>query len=205
MKENEFKGRGKTHEGARKKMKETLYSTKFLNLMASKRDSKADWVYAHRPNAKNVVIIVPVIHKPEGDYTLFLTTKRPPITEEYGDVACLEFPAGLVGDESEGETTEDALNKELLEETGYAAKSFKIKAKNLTSSGGMTSEKSTLALAEIFDTEKKAEPVDDGGVITGQIEVKTDDVAKFLEEAEEKGIYLSAQTLAGAYFLATRK
>ncbi len=172
--------------------------------MASKRKGKADWVYAHRPNAKNVVIIVPVIHKENGDYTLFLTTKRPPITEEYGDVTCLEFPAGLVGDENKDETTEIALNKELLEETGYEAKKFEIKVKNLTSSGGMTSEKSTLALAEIFDTKKKAEPVDDGGVITGQVEVRLEDVANFLEKAEEKGMYLSAQTLAGAYFLATK-
>ena len=53
-------------------MKEILYSTKFLNLMASKREGRADWVYAHRPNAKNVVIIVPVIHKPDADYTLRL-------------------------------------------------------------------------------------------------------------------------------------
>ena len=173
--------------------------------MASKREGKGDWVYAHRPNARNVVIIVPVIHKLDGDYTLFQTTKRPPITEEYGDVTCLEFPAGLVGDENGDETTEDALNKELLEETGYAAKNFEIKVKNLTSSGGMTSEKSTLAVAEIFDTEKKAEPVDDGGVITGRVEVKICDVPEFLKEAEEKGMYLSAQTLAGAYFLALKK
>ena len=112
-------------------MKETLYSTKFLNLVASKRKGKADWVYAHRPNAKNVVIIVPVIHKTDADYTMFLTTKRPPLIEEYGDVTCLEFPAGLVGDENTNETTEEALKKELLEETGYLAEKFDIKAKNL--------------------------------------------------------------------------
>ncbi len=182
-------------------MKETLYSTKFLNLMASKREGKADWVYAHRPNAKNVVIIVPIIHKTDGDYTLFLTTKRPPLTEEYGDVTCLEFPAGLVGDENTEETTDIALKKELLEETGYEAVKFKIKAKNLVTSGGMTSEKSTLATAEIFDTEKKQIPVDDDGVITDRIEVKIKDVPAFLKKAEAKGMFLSAQTIAGVYFL----
>ena len=186
-------------------MKEILYSTKFLNLMASKREGRADWVYAHRPNAKNVVIIVPVIHKPDADYTLFLTTKRPPLTEEYGeeygDVSCLEFPAGLVGDESALETTDDALKKELLEETGYEAESFEIKVKNLVTSGGMTSEKSTLAIAKIFDTEKKRMPVDDGGIITGRIEAKIKDVPDFLKNAEEKGFFLSVQTLAGVYFL----
>jgi len=196
MKENKFK------EAVKKdKMKEILHSTKFLNLVAQKREGKADWVYAHRPNVKNVVVIVPLIHKKDGVYTLFLTTKRPPVTEEYGDVTCLEFPAGLVGDEAEDETTLEALKKELLEETGYSAESFKIKVKNMTSSGGMTSEKSTLAVAEIFDTEKKAEPVDDGGVITGRVEVKIEDTAKFIDDMEKNGMYISAQTLAGLYFL----
>ena len=56
-------------------MKEILYSTKFLNLMASKRDEKADWVYAKRPNAKNVVIIAPVIHKEDGNYGGVITDR----------------------------------------------------------------------------------------------------------------------------------
>ena len=186
-------------------MKETLYSTKFLNWVASKRKGKADWVYAHRPNAKNVVIIVPVIHKTDADYTMFLTTKRPPLIEEYGDVTCLEFPAGLVGDENTNETTEEALKKELLEETGYLAEKFDIKAKNLVTSGGMTSEKSTLAIAEVFDTKIKEKPVDDGGVIAGRMEVKIQDIGSFLDKMEKDGIFLSAQTIAGVYYLATRK
>ena len=170
-----------------------------------KTQGKADWVYAHRPNAKNVVIIVPVIHKTDADYTMFLTTKRPPLIEEYGDVTCLEFPAGLVGDENTNETTEEALKKELLEETGYLAEKFDIKAKNLVTSGGMTSEKSTLAIAEVFDTKIKEKPVDDGGVIAGRMEVKIQDIGSFLDKMEKDGIFLSAQTIAGVYYLATRK
>ena len=72
-------------------MKETLYKTKFLNLMAAKRENANDWVYAHRPNAKDIAVIVPVLHKKDGDYTIFLITKRPPITEEYGEKFCVEF------------------------------------------------------------------------------------------------------------------
>lgn len=184
-------------------MKEILFKTKFLNLVAAVREEKPDapWVYAHRPNAKNVVIILPVLHKEDGDYTLFLTTKRPPITEEYGDKTCLEFPAGLVGDENKDETTFDALSKELLEETGYKASGFTILVENLVSSGGLTSEKSTLARADIYDLAKKREPVTDGGVITGIREVKISKVKEFLKEAEEEGIFICAQTLAGVYFL----
>ncbi len=182
-------------------MKEILYSTKFVNLMASKRKGKPDWVYAHRPNAGNVVIIIPLIHKKEGEYTLFLITKRPPVVEEYGEKFCVEFPAGLVGDENSFETTDEAFKKELLEETGYEASNFKIMSENLVSSGGLTSEKSTLAVAEIFDTVKKAVPVDDGGVIIERIEVPLQDVKKFLNDIQAKGYYMCAQTLAGVYYL----
>lgn len=182
-------------------MKETLFETKFLNLMASKRENKADWIYAHRPNAKNVVIIVPVLHKKDGDYTLFLITKRPPVTEEYGEKFCIEFPAGLVGDEDKNETTQNALKKELLEETGYEAENFKILAENLISSGGLTSEKSTLALADIYNLEKKTTPVDDGGVIIERVEVKIDKIDEFLETTDKKGYFMCAQTLAGLYFI----
>lgn len=182
-------------------MKETLFETKFLNLAASKRKGKADWIYAHRPNAKNVVIIIPLLHKSDGDYTLFLITKRPPITEEYGKKFCVEFPAGLVGDEDKDETTNDALKKELLEETGYKAENFKILVNNLVSSGGLTSEKATLALADIYDLEKKAIPIDDGGVIIERIEIRLDKIADFLKTADEKGYFMCAQTLAGLYFI----
>ncbi len=186
-------------------MKEILYSTKFLNLMASKREGKADWVYAHRGNAKNVVIIVPIIHKKDGDYTLFLITKRPPIVEEYGEKCCVEFPAGLVGDENINETTNEALYKELLEETGYEGKEFRIAVKNLVSSGGLTSEKSTLAIADIYNLEKKCKPVDDGGVIIERVEVSIDKVNNFLDEIQAKGHFICAQTLAGVYFLSDKK
>ena len=182
-------------------MKEVLYSTKFLDFVASKREDKPDWVYAHRGNAKDVVIIVPLIHRKDGDYTLFLITKRPPIVEEYGEKYCIEFPAGLVGDEDKEETVDLALKKELLEETGYEAQTFRVMVKNMVSSGGLSSEKSTLAIGEIYDLEKKAVPVDDGGVIIDRIEVPLDEIDKFLDEMQLKNCFICAQTLAGVYYL----
>lgn len=206
MKLNDMKAPLKTRQNGLwkgKKMKEELCKTKFLNLMAAKRDGKPDWVYAHRPNATDIAVIVPVLHKKEGDFTIFLLTKRPPIIEEYGEKLCVEFPAGLVGDEKADETLDEALRKELLEETGYEAESFRVLAENLVTSGGMTSEKSTLAMAEITDTKMKAEPVDDGGVIYSRVEVKISEISKFLAECRKKEYFLSAQTLSGLYFLAS--
>lgn len=182
-------------------MKEILYKTKFLNLMSAKRENAGDWVYAHRPNAKDIAVIVPILHKKDGDYTIFLITKRPPITEEYGEKFCIEFPAGLVGDEDENETTKDALNKELLEETGYIADGIKILVKNLTSSAGLTSETSTLALAHIYDLEKKRIPTDDGGIIVKRKEIPINKIDEFLAKAQNDGHFVSAQTLSGLYFI----
>ena len=39
-----------------------LYDTKYLQLKSTKSKSGNDWVYAHRPNAKDVVVILPLIN-----------------------------------------------------------------------------------------------------------------------------------------------
>ncbi len=182
-------------------MKEILFETKYLNLIASKRMNKPDWVYVKRPNASNVVVILPILHREDGDYTLFLTTKRPPIVEEYGEKFCIELPAGLVGDENKDETIVDAIRKELLEETGYDTSNITILVENLVSSGGLTSEKSILAVADICNLNKKAEPVNDGGVIVDRVEVKIDKVFEFVNDMQNNGFFISAQTLAGLFLL----
>ena len=46
---------------------EILYSTKFLQLKAYSRQNGSKWVYAHRPNAKDIAVIVPVVKKDDKD------------------------------------------------------------------------------------------------------------------------------------------
>ena len=46
---------------------EILYSTKFLQLKAYSRQNGSKWVYAHRPNAKDIAVIVPVIKKDDKE------------------------------------------------------------------------------------------------------------------------------------------
>ena len=59
---------------------------------------------------------------------------------------CLELPAGLVGDESAGESIASDARRELEEETGYHAQ-FVEERGEYFSSPGMTSESFTLVLA----------------------------------------------------------
>src|SRR5205085_10138505 len=60
---------------------------------------------------------------------------------------CIELPAGLIGDETEGEAVESAAIRELEEETGYRAAHMKDLG-YYHSSPGMVSEGFTLLRAE---------------------------------------------------------
>lgn len=175
-----------------------LYDTKYLQLKSTKSKTGSDWVYAHRPNAKDVVIIVPVI---ENKKVLFIIEERPPLVAEGISNRSVAVPAGLVGDVRECETIEDAIKAELLEEAGLKADRIEIKTRRAASSPGCVSETSTIAIAYINEYKIVSEPVDDGGVIVDRVLVNIKDIYPWLKEQEEKGAVIAAQTLAGLYYL----
>ena len=178
--------------------KNILYDTKYLQLKSTKSKTGNDWVYAHRPNAKDVVIIVPVIEK---EKVLFIIEERPPLVAESIATRSIAVPAGLVGDEREGETIEDAIRAELLEEAGLKADRIEIKSRRVASSPGCVSETCTVAIAYIDKYEIVRKPVDDGGVIIDRVLVNIDDIYPWLKEQEENGAVIAAQTLAGLFYL----
>ncbi len=179
-----------------------LFDTKFLSLRAVKREGKPDWVYVHRPNAKNGVVIIPVIkEKNKEESVLFLITKRPPLIAENKAEFCVELPAGLVGDENEKESVEEAVKKELFEETGLVSSDIKICAENVSSSAGLTSETFVIAKVLITDSLVKQTPIDDGGVIIKRIRVRKSEIEKFLTESEKQGCSISSQALAALFYL----
>ncbi len=186
-------------------MPEILYDTKFLQLKSAKSPSGKDWVYAHRPNADNVVIIVPVISSGDGEKILFIKELRPPLYAENRSRYNIGLPAGLVGDERKGESTLDAIKAELLEETGLFADKIEIAAQNISSSAGCTSETSTIAIAYISDPNPIQAPVSDGGVLVDRILVELDKVPEFLKKEQDNGNSISGQTLAGLYFVHLKK
>ena len=175
-----------------------LYDTKYLQLKSTKSKTGSDWVYAHRPNAKDVVIIVPVI---ENKKVLFIIEERPPLVAEGIATRSIAVPAGLVGDERKGESIEDAINAELLEEAGLKADRIEIKTRRAASSPGCVSETVTIAIAYIDKYEVVSEPVDDGGVIIDRVLVNIKDIPHWLHEQELSGAAVAAQTLAGLFYL----
>lgn len=182
-------------------MNKILHSTKFLELKSAQNPKNTgEWFYVHRPNTKNIVVIIPVIkYRDKEDEILFLKTRRPPIYSEKIGEFCIELPAGLVGDERKGETIYEALASELLEETGFSSNEFEILGNNISSSGGLTDEVCTIAKCTISADSPKKEPVDDGGVIVDRIKVPISKVKSWLLEMNKKGYVISAQTLGALY------
>lgn len=178
-----------------------LYDSKFLQLKSTTSPSGGEWVYAHRPNAKDVVIIVPLIIQGEEKQVLFLRERRPPMYAEDRGTYNIGLAAGLVGDEREGETIIDAIKAELLEETGLVADKITIVAENISSSAGCVSETSTIAIAEIHNPTPIQKPVSDGGIIVERMLINLKDIPQFFKEEQRKGNTISGQTLAGLYFI----
>lgn len=178
-------------------MKKTLYSTKYLELKSTPAKTGQDWVYAHRPNATDVVII---LAKTE-DEILFLIEERPPIQAENRGKYTIGLAAGLVGDVRIGETIEAAIKAELLEETGLIAEKIEIKARKVASSAGCTSETCTIAIAYIKDKNTVQKPINDDGIIVDRVWVKQSEVHSWLKEKEKNGYVLTAQALASLFYL----
>lgn len=178
-------------------MSKVLYDTKFLQLKSTPSKNGKEWVYAHRPNVTGVVVILPQAE----DEILFIIEERPPLQAEGKGKYSVALPAGLVGDERAGESIEDAIKAELLEETGLVAKNIEIKAHNVSSSSGCVSETCTLAIAKIEDKTPVNPPVDDGGVIVDRIWIKKSEIYAWLRQKESEGYILTGQTLAALFFM----
>ena len=178
-------------------MSKVLYDTKFLQLKETVSQSGKPWYYAHRPNAEDVVVILPVT----SDEVLFLIEKRPPLFAEGKGEFSVSLPAGLVGDVRKGETVEEAIKAELKEEAGLAADRIKINVNKVSGSSGCISETCVIATAYIEDKKEISKPIDDGGIIVDRIWVKKSEVKQWLNDKNKEGYVISAHTLAALLYL----
>lgn len=96
------------------------------------------WEYVSRTRGISAAVILALV---EGDVIL-VEQYRVPL-----GARCLELPAGLVGDEEQGEDIEPAAIRELEEETGYRAERM-VDLGRFHASPGMSSEGFTLLRAE---------------------------------------------------------
>jgi ADP-ribose pyrophosphatase len=175
-----------TKSNARKK---TLGAGKRLRLV-----SDHGWEYVERVGSSGVVSIVAVTDAGE----LMLTEQ---VRRSVGGPV-IDLPAGLVGDE-QGLRHEDflaAARRELLEETGFAARRFVLLGESPTSPG-LTSE--TVVFVRALGLKKVA---GGGGIDNEQITVHCVELtraAAWLRRRAKAGAQVDVKTYAGLYFAAT--
>ncbi len=167
-----------------------LYSGKFLDVMKQGR-----WEYVHRNSATGAAVIVAVTDDRE---IVLIEQHRVPV-----DCAVIELPAGLVGDDAggAGEAAETAAGRELLEETGFAARELTQVAHG-PPTAGLASEIVTFFVACGLTREHEG-----GGDEHEQIRVHlvpiADAAAWLATQQRERGVLVDPKVYAGLYF-ATR-
>jgi ADP-ribose diphosphatase len=112
---------------------ETVWEGRFI---AVKRRGK--WEYVSRTRGVSAAVILAV----DEGHVILVEQYRVPLGRY-----CLELPAGLVGDDQEGEAAEGAAIRELEEETGYRAERM-VDLGRFHASPGMSSEGFNLLRAE---------------------------------------------------------
>jgi ADP-ribose pyrophosphatase len=112
---------------------EVMWTGRFIT--AKKRGK---WEYVGRARGIHAAVILAIDEGPDGLHVLLVDQYRVPLGRR-----CIELPAGLVGDEDEGEDASIAAARELEEETGFRAARLESLGQ-FYSSPGMVSESFTL-------------------------------------------------------------
>ena len=126
---------------------ETVWEGRFLAVR-----KQGHWEYVSRTRGIHAAVILAI----DEGHVLLVEQYRVPLGRN-----CLELPAGLVGDDVEGEAAEEAAIRELEEETGYRARAM-TGLGLYYSSPGMVSEGFTLLRAEGLTR------VSEGGGVEGE-------------------------------------
>lgn len=157
---------------------EIMWEGRFVT---AKRRGK--WEYVSRSRGIKAAVILAI----DEGHILLVEQFRVPL-----GASCIELPAGLIGDDSEGEDPVEAAGRELEEETGYRA----ARLENLGefySSPGMVSESFTLVRAH--DLVK----VSDGGGVDGENitvhRVALNNLSQFLSSKRQEGCALDVRLL----------
>jgi ADP-ribose pyrophosphatase len=152
---------------------------------------RGGWEFAKRKGISGIVGIVAVTD--DGKLVL-VEQERPPVAARV-----IELPAGLAGDAEghEGEDLEVAARRELLEETGYAARTMQRVAAG-AASAGMTDELITLFRATGLT--KVGPGGGDGAEQITVHEIALEQVERWLAARERDRLLIDLKVYAGLYF-----
>jgi ADP-ribose pyrophosphatase len=146
---------------------------------------RGTWEYVGRARNISAAVIVAV----QDGHILLVEQYRMPLRAR-----CLELPAGLVGDQTEGEDVATSAARELEEETGWRPDRIELIGA-FASSPGMVSETFTLVKAHGLTK------VSEGGGVPGEGEditvhrVALANVAAFIEQKRREGLVIDVKLL----------
>lgn len=159
-------------------IEETVWKGRFLEMKKRGR-----WEYVGRVGGVEAAVIIAI----DQGHVILVEQYRVPLGR-----ACLELPAGLVGDESEGETVEMSAARELEEETGYRpAKCTALGT--FYASPGMVSECFTLIRAEGLTRVSEGGGTADENIIVHRVPLAT--MADFIAERRAAGVAIDVKLL----------
>jgi ADP-ribose pyrophosphatase len=147
----------------------------------------------------DAIAIAPILlHPKRPAQTLIIKQYRPPL-----DCYCIEFPAGLV---DEGETVEQAAERELKEETGYSGKLVSI-TPVIGNDPGLSTANMQFAVVECQLGEDDAPPdqhLDEGEFIQRFVVPLDELYDKLMEFSKQKRVTVDARLFhfaAGMQFI----
>jgi ADP-ribose pyrophosphatase len=157
---------------------EIVWQGKYI---AAKRQGR--WEYVSRTRNVSAAVILAI----DDGQVILVEQDRIPLGRR-----CLELPAGLVGDDKEGEAAETAAIRELEEETGYRA-AHMVPLGRFHASPGMSSEGFTLLRAEGLTR------VGEGGGVGGEdikvYKVPLAEIPAFVEMKRGHGVAIDVKLL----------
>ena len=170
---------------------EMVWQGRFLEMKKRGR-----WEYVDRVGGVGAAVIIAIDADENGrGHVLLVEQYRVPLGR-----ACLELPAGLIGDETEGESAELAAARELEEETGYRPARC-TSLGTFYASPGMVSECITMIRAEGLTRVSDGGGTADENITVHRVPLA--DVAGFIAERRAAGVAIDVKllTLLGASLL----
>lgn len=145
--------------------------------------TRGKWEYVSRARGIKAAVILAI----EDGHVLLVEQYRVPL-----GAPCLELPAGLVGDEREGEAVAAAAARELEEETGYRPAHVEMIGE-FYSSPGMVSESFYLVRAEGLQKVGDGGGVEDEAILVHRVPLAG--VADFMAAKRAEGCAMDVKLL----------
>ena len=157
---------------------ETVWQGKWI---VAKRQGK--WEYVSRARGIEAAVIVAI----DDSHVLLVEQYRVPLGRR-----CLELPAGLIGDDHDGDTALDAARRELEEETGYRAAHVEDLG-YFHSSPGMVTEGFTLVRATGLTKVGEGGGIGDEEIVVHRVAL--DDIAALVAAKRADGLAIDVKLL----------